>query len=162
MDITKISNFILYALEKEVTLLNDKKLSILLFLTDYEAMAKNGTKIFGEEYIKTPRNPEPKMLTELFEIMANDEELDDEDPRLDLIQELLSFVEIEISQKEKFIELKFHKYEEEFDPSIFTKDEMGIMRDMVKKYKNTTPRNIANQCFKLDKVRETANGEVII
>lgn len=162
MDITKIANFILYALDKEAASLNDKKLSILLFLIDYESMENNGTKIFGDEYIKSSRNPEPKILTELFEIMANNEDLEEEDPRLDLIQELLAFVEIEINEKPKFIELKFHKYEEEFDPSIFSKEEMGIIRDMVKKYKDATPRNIANDCFKIEKVRETKNGEVII
>lgn len=162
MDITKIANLILYLIDEDVTFLNDKKLSILLFLIDFESQQKNGEKIFKEQYIKTPRNPEPKLLTELFEIMANDEELDDSDSRLDLIGELLAFVEIEILEKANFIELKFSKYEEEFDSSIFSKDEMKIIKSIVTKYKTTSPRNTANECFKIQKVRETQKGEIII
>lgn len=162
MDITKIANFALYAIENNTSSLNDKKLSILLFLVDYESMEKHGTKIFGDEYIKSARNPEPKQLTDIFEIIANDEDLEDDDERLYMIQELLAFIDIEVQQKKNFVELKFLKFEEEFDPSIFTKDEMIIIDDVLNKYKDMSPRNIANACFKIDKVRETPNDEVII
>lgn len=162
MDITKIANAILYMIDTNVSHLNDKKISIMLFLMDYESIAKNDKKIFDDTYIKMPRNPEPKLLTELFEIMANDENLEDDDFRLDLLGELLSFIEVQIEEKEKFIELKFLKYEEEFDRSIFKKEEMDIIEDIIKKYKNTTARNIANECFKIEKVRQTQKGEEII
>ena len=33
---------------------------------------------------------------------------------------------------------------------------------MIEKYKDTTVRNIANACFNIEKVRETAKGETII
>lgn len=125
-------------------------------------MEKHGTKIFGDEYIKSARNPEPKQLTDIFEIIANDEDLEDDDERLYMIQELLAFIDIEVQQKKNFVELKFLKFEEEFDPSIFTKDEMIIIDDVLNKYKDMSPRNIANACFKIDKVRETPNDEVII
>jgi len=36
MDITKVANFILYMIENKVSYINDKKLSILLFLIDYK------------------------------------------------------------------------------------------------------------------------------
>lgn len=161
MDITKVSNLILYMLDQNVLHINDKKLSILLFLIDHEAVQKTSSKIFGDEYIKTARHPEPKSLTEIFEVIANDEDLEDGDYKLDMIQELLAFVEIEITQKQSFIELKFLPYEEEFDRSIFTKDEMKIIETIVKKYKDTSPRNIANDCFKIEKVRATPKGQVI-
>ncbi len=162
MDITKIADFALYAIENNTSSLNDKKLSILLFLIDYESMQKNGTKIFGDEYIKSPRNPEPKQLTDIFEVIANDEDLEDDDERLYMIQELLDFVDIEVVQKNNFAELKFLKFEEEFDPSVFTKEEMKIINDVLDKYKNMSPRNIANACFKIEKVRQTPKDEVII
>lgn len=161
MDITKIANAILYMLQKDVAHLNDKKLSILLFLIDNDHLAKNGSKIFGDEYIKEARHPEPKTLTEIFEILANDEDLADDDFRHDLIGELLSFVEINIVEKPKFVELKFSKYEEEYDESIFNKDELKTIDFFIKKYKGTTPRNIANDCFKLDIVREAKKGDII-
>lgn len=162
MNITKVANAILYMIENEVSYLNDKKLSIMLFLMDYESTEKSGTKIFDEEYIKTPRNPEPKLLTDLFEVMANDEELEDDDFRLDFISELLSFVEIEIVEKSNFIELKFSKFEEDFDSSVFNKDEMNIIKDITTKYQTISPRNIANECFKIEKLRQTPKDEIII
>ncbi len=162
MDITKIANLILHMIEKDVAHLNDKKLSILLFLIDYKSSQINGSKIFGDEYIKESRHPEPKLLTEIFEVLANDEDLEDDDFRLDFIQELLSFIDISIIEKPKFIELKFLKYEEEFDNSIFTKDEMNLIDEVIKKYKEKTARNIANDCFKIDIVRQTQKGEIIL
>jgi len=162
MDITKIANFILYMIENNVSNINDKKLSILLFLIDFQSLEESGVKIFNEKYIKTPRNPEPKVLTELCNIIANQEELEEEDERLYMIQELLDFVDIEIINKQNFIELQFVKYEEEFDKAIFTKKEFLIIDSILKKYKDTSIRNIANACFKIDKVRTTPKGEVII
>ena len=162
MDITKIANFILYMIDNKVSHINDKKLSILLFLIDYKSLQTYDTKIFGEEYIKTPRNPEPKVLSELFDIIANEEDLEEDDERLYLIQELLDFVDIEIVKKSNFIELQFVKFEEEFDKSIFTRKELKLIDDILEKYKNATPRNIANACFNIEKVRETAKGEIII
>lgn len=162
MDITKIANFILYMIENKVSFINDKKLSILLFLIDYKSLQTYDTKIFKEVYIKEARAPEPKMLTEIFDIIANQEDLEEDDERLYLIQELLDFVDIEIVKKPKFIELQFVKYEEEFDNSIFTKKEFLLIDSVLKKYKDTSIRNIANECFKIDKVRQTPKGEVII
>lgn len=162
MDITKIANFILYMIENKVSHINDKKLSILLFLVDYKSLQTYDIKIFGEEYIKAPRNPEPRILTELFNIIANEEDLEEDDERLYLIQELLDFVDIEIVKKPNFIELQFIKVEEEFDKSIFTRKELKLIDDIIEKYKNTTVRNTANACFNIEKVRETMNGEIII
>ena len=162
MDITKVANFILYMIENKVSYINDKKLSILLFLIDYKSLQTYDVKIFGEEYIKAARAPEPKILTELFDIIANQEDLEEDDERLYLIQELLDFVDIEIVKKPNFIELQFIKYEEEFDKSIFTKKELKLIDSMLEKYKNTTPRNIANDCFNIEKVRATPTDEVII
>ncbi len=162
MDITKVANFILYMIENKVSYINDKKLSILLFLIDYKSLQTYDVKIFGEEYIKTARAPEPKILSELFDIIANQEDLEEEDERLYLIQELLDFVDIEIVNKQNFIELQFIKVEEEFDKSVFTKKELKLIDSMIEKYKDTTVRNIANACFNIEKVRETAKGETII
>lgn len=162
LDITKVANLILYMLEKNVAHLNDKKLSIMLFLIDYESLQTNGSKIFGDEYIKESRHPEPKLLTEILEILANDEDLEDDDFRLDFISELLSFIDVSIIEKPKFIELKFSKFEEEFDDTIFTKDEMKIINTILNKYKEKTARNIANDCFKIDMVRQTQKGEIIL
>jgi len=162
MDITKVANFILYMIENKISYINDKKLSILLFLIDYKSLQTYDVKIFEEEYIKAPRAPEPKILTELFDIIANQEDLEEEDERLYLIQELLDFVDIEIVEKQNFVELQFIKVEEEFDKSVFTKKELKLIDSMIEKYKDTTVRNIANACFNIEKVRETAKGEIII
>lgn len=162
MDITKVANFILYMIEKKVTLINNKKVSLLLFLIDFEAEQKNGTKIFDGTYIKKARNPEPKVLSELFDIIANEKDVDEEDEKLFMIQELLDFVDIEIVKKQNYTELQFVKYEEEFDGSLFSKKEFLLIDSILEKYKNTTLRELANSCFKIDKVRETAINEVII
>jgi len=161
-DITKIANIILYILDNEVKHLNDKKLCVMLFLMDYNHLKNCGNKIFGDEYIKANRNPEPKVLGDIFEIIANDVDLEEEDERVYLITELLEYLDIEIVAKKDFIELKFIKMEEEFNESLFEKDELKTINKIITKYKNETVRNIANATFKIDKVRETQKNEVII
>ncbi len=161
-DITKIAHTILYMLDNEVKHLNDKKLSILLFLMDYNHLTNCEDKIFGDEYIKSKRNPEPKILGDIFSIIANDEDLKEDDERLYLITELLEYLDIEILEKKDFVELKFIKMEEEYDESFFDKEELKTINKIVSKYRNETTRHIANATFKIEKVRETANNEVII
>lgn len=162
LDMTKVANVILYMLHKQVKHLNDKKLSILIFLMDYNHLKFCGKKIFGDEYIKSSRNPEPVILSELFDIIANNEDLDEEDERLYFIQELLDYLDIEVVEEKKFIELKFIKMEEEFDETLFDADELKTIHKMVSLYQETSPRNVANDCFKIEEVRNTAKGEVII
>jgi len=162
IDMTKIANVILYMLHKKVSHLNDKKLSILLFLIDYNHNKYCGKTIFGEEYIKNSRHPEPVVLSELFDIIANNEDLDEDDARLYLIQELLDYLDIEIVEKKSFIELQFIKMEEEFDEEFFNVDEIKTIHKVVLEYSETTARNIANACFKIDIVRNTVNGEKIL
>ncbi len=88
---------------------------------DFNHLENCGTKIFGEEYKKDKRNPEPIVISELFDIIANQEDLDEEDERLFLISELLEYLDIEIITNDKFIELEFIKMDEEFDEELFLK-----------------------------------------
>ena len=162
IDMTKIANVILYMLHKQVKHLNDKKVAIMLFLIDYNHSKYCGNKIFNEEYIKGVRHPEPVVIGELFDIVANQEDLEEDDERIYLMQELLDYLDIEIIEKEKFIELNFVKMEEEYDESLFTKDELKTIHKIVSLYSDASPRNIANDCFKIDEVRATPKGEKII
>jgi len=159
---TKVANVILYMLHKKVEHLNDKKLSIMLFLMEYNHLKFCDKKIFNEEFIKNSRNPEPVLLGELFDVIANNEDLDEEDERLYFIQELLDYLDIELVERKKFVELKFIKMEEEFDESIFDADEMKTIHKIVSEFKDVSPRNIANACFQIDDLRKIPNGEVII
>ncbi len=158
---TKVANVILYMLHKQVTHLNDRKLSIMLFLMDYNHSRFCDSKIFDEEYLKASRNPEPVILSELFDVIANNEDLDEEDPRLFLIQELLEFLDIEVKEKNSFVELKFIKMDEDFDDTLFSKEEMTTINKIVQTHLDTTPRNVANDCFKIEEVRNTPKGEII-
>lgn len=162
LNITKIANVILYMLDNKVSHLNDKKLAILLFLMDYKHLEKFEDKIFGEVYIKSNRSPEPKIISNIFDIIAHSEDLEEDDERLYIIQELLDHLDIEVLEKEKYIELKFLKMEEDFDESLFSKEEFRTINKITEKYKTQTPRKMANVCFSIDKVRETINGEIII
>ncbi len=112
--------------------------------------------------MKGARHPEPVIVSELFDIVANEEDLEEEDERIFLMQELLDYLDIEVIEKEKFIELNFIKMEEEFDETLFDKDELRTINKVVNEYKETSSRNIANDCFKIDIVRTTPKGEIII
>ncbi len=162
IDMTKVANVILYMLHKKVKHLNDKKVAILLFLIDYNHQKFCGQKIFNEDYVKGSRHPEPVIISELFDIVANEEDLEEDDERIYLMQELLDYLDIEVVEKEKFIELNFIKMEEEFDESIFSKDEMKTIHKIISDYSDVSPRNIANDCFKIDIVRTTPKGGIII
>ena len=101
---TKVANVILYMLLKQVKQLNDKKVSIMLFLMDYNHQKYCGQKLFNETYIKGSRHPEPIVLSELFDIVANEEDLEEDDERIFLMQEFLDYLDIEVLDTEKFIE----------------------------------------------------------
>lgn len=159
---TKVANVILYMLHKQVKHLSDKKLSVMLFLIDFNHNKHCGQKIFGDMYVKSARHPEPEMISELFDIIANSEDLEEDDPKLFLIQELLDYIDIEVITKDKFIELNFLEMEEEFDETLFTKDEMKTIQKVINEYQDSTPRNIANATFKIEEVRQTPKEEVII
>jgi hypothetical protein len=162
MDMTKVANVILYMKHKQVKLLNDKKLSILLFLMDYNHLKYCGKKIFGDEYIKEARSPEPKLLSELFEIIASDQVLEDDDERVFFIQEILDNVDIDIIERENFTELNFVEIGVEYDEDLFDDDELKTINKLVNQYKEATPRVIANDTFKIDEYRAKEKGEVII
>ena len=129
---------------------------------DYNHLKFCEKKIFNETYVKGARHPEPVIVSELFDIVANEEDLEEEDERIFLMQELLDYLDIEVIEKEKFIELNFIKMEEEFDETLFDKDELRTINKVVNEYKETSSRNIANDCFKIDIVRTTPKGEIII
>ena len=162
INIDKIANSIIYMIDKKVAHLNDKKLCVMLFLIDYNHLKNCDSKVFDEVYIKSKRNPQPKTIGGVFEAIANDEDLDENDERLYIIQEFLEYLDIEIFQKEKFTELKFIKMEEDFEESLFSKDELKTINKIITKHKNDTPRKIANTCFAIEEVRETKNNEIII
>ncbi len=149
-------------LHNQVNHLNDKKLSIMLFLIDFNHQKYCGKKIFDEEYLKTSRQPKPIVLGEIFDIIANGEDLEEDDERIFLIQELLDYLDIEVIEKDKFIELKFLKMEEEFDETLFNKEEMKTIQKIINEHFESTPRKIANETFKIDKVRNTQLNQIII
>ena len=161
-DITKIANAILFMIENKVKNLNDKKLCALLFIVEYNHLQTYEDKIFGETFIKGKRAPEPQIMGDIFNIIANNIDLEDDDERLYIITELLDFLDIEILEKAKFNELNFIKMEEEYDPSIFSKKEQKTLENVIEKYKNETPRQMANATFAKEKVRTTVLGEIII
>ena len=162
LNIAKVTNTILFMIKHKVANLNDKKLSILLFLIQYNHQKNFNTSIYNETFIKDTRNPEALVLGDIFDIIANDKDLEEDDERLYIIQEFLAYLDIEIISKGKYNELKFIKMEEDFDKSLFTKDEFEIISKITKQYKVHTTRNIANACFDIEEVRQTPKGEVII
>jgi len=162
LDINKVANVTLYMLEKKVENLNDKKLLALLFMMDNAHLEEHGEKIFGDTYIKAKRTPEAEIMGDIFDIIANDIDLEEDDERLYIITEFLEFLDIEILAKEKFIELNFVKMEEDYDKSIFSENEKIIIGATVAKYLTETPRQMANATFGIEKVRTTPVGEVII
>lgn len=88
--------------------------------------------------------------------------MEEDDTRLYLIQELLDYLDIEVTPHEKFIELKFLIMEEEYDESLFNQEELKTIQKVINEYQNTTVRNLANETFKIEDVRKTSKGEVII
>ena len=162
IDMTKVANIILYMLHKQVKALNHKKIVLMLFFIEKNHLDFCGKKIINETFIKTSRGVKPLILDELFNIIIDEIDFEDEeDDRVFFIQELMDFLEIDIVEKENYKELKFYKLDEEFDESIFTKDEITTIHKIVTLYKDTSVRNLANECFSMQKVRDTINDEVI-
>lgn len=162
IDITKVANIILYLIHKQTTALNDRKLELMLFFMEYNHLQFCGKKIVNEEFIKTKREPKALFLNEIFELIKAEEILEEDDERVFFIQEIMDFVDIDIVEKDGFKELKFKKHLEEFEESLFTKDELYSMQKVVNLYKDTSSRSLANECFKLDIVREKSLDEIII
>lgn len=162
IDMTKVANIILYMLHKQVTSVNDKKVLIMLFLMEHNHLNFCNKKIINEVFIKEARQPRAVVLSELFEIILSEDDLEEDDERVYFIQELMDFLELDIVEKSSHKELHFSKYEEDFDESLFTADEMKTIHKVVNDFKNTSPRNIANDCFNIELVRKTPIGEIIL
>lgn len=162
IDMTKVANIILYMLHKQVKALNHKKIELMLFFMEYNHLNFCGKKIINETYIKTSRGVKPLVLDELFNLIIDDVEFEDEeDDRVFFIQELMDFLEIDIVEKATFKELKFAKLDEDFEESIFTSDELKTIHKIVTLYKDTSVRNLSNECFAIDSVRNAQTDEVI-
>ncbi|MBL3519304.1 DUF4065 domain-containing protein [Arcobacter lanthieri] len=162
IDMTKVANIILYMLHKQTKTLNNKKIELMLFFMENNHLNFCNEKIINETFIKDKRGVKAVVLSELFEIIINEDILDEEDDRVYFIQELMDFLDIEIVEKENFKELKFAKLDEDFDEGIFSKDELRTIHKIVTLYKDTSVRNLSNECFSIDKVRLTENQEVIL
>ena len=149
-------------LHKQVKALNHKKIELLIFFCELNHLNFCGKKILGETFIKTSRGVKAEVLDELFTLILDEVEFEDEeDDRVFFIQELMDFLEIEIVEKERFKELKFSKLDEDFDETIFTSDELKTIHKVVTLYKDTSVRNLSNECFSIDLVRNTETNEVI-
>jgi len=101
-------------------------------------------------------------MGDIFNIIANDVDLEEDDERMYIITEFLEFLDIEILEKEKFTELGFVKMEEEYDKTVFTQKERNTIEAVVSKYAKETPRKMLNATFSIEAVRKAQLGEVII
>ncbi|WP_418185433.1 DUF4065 domain-containing protein [Aliarcobacter vitoriensis] len=162
IDMTKVANIILYMLHKQTKALNNKKIELMLFFMEYNHFNFCNSKIINEIFIKDKRGVKALVLSELFEIILNEEILEEDDDRVYFIQELMDFLDIEIVEKDNFKELRFAKLDEDFDEGIFSKDELRSIHKIVNLYKDTSVRNISNDCFSIDKVRICQNQEIIL
>ena len=161
VDMTKVANIILYMLHKQVKSLNNKKIELMLFFMEKNHLDFFNQKIINEEFLKDKRGVKAKNLNEIFELIIDEVDLDEDDERIYFIQELLDFLEIDIIEKNGFKELNFSKFEEDFSEELFSQDELKTIHKVVNLYKDTTVRNLANECFSMQKVRDTINDEVI-
>ena len=161
-DITKIANIILYMLHKQVKSLNNKKIELMLFFMEFNHLKFCEKKIVNEIFIKEKRGVKASTLGELFDLILDEVILDEDDERVYFIQELMDFLEIDIVEKDSFKELKFKKLDEDFNEDIFSKDELKTVHKVVTLYKDFSVRNLANECFSIDLVRKTADGEIVI
>ena len=126
---TKVANVILYMLHKQVKHLNDKKVAIMLFLIDYNHLKYCGKKIFNDEYIKGTRHPEPVIISELFDIVANEEDLEEDDERIFLMQELLDYLD---SIKPKILILNGDIIDIwQFRKSYFPKSHLKVVKKLI-------------------------------
>ena len=131
-------------------------------LKEVQKIVYDGSKVFFDTYIKQKRNPEGLILSDLFDLIANEEELEEDDLRQFLINELCEYVEIDINKKDTFVELKFTPLDEEFDEELFSKDEMKTIQKTINAYSETSVRNLSNETFSLDIVRNTEIDNIIL
>ena len=66
---------------------------------DYNHLKFCGAKFLMKNILKGARHPEPVILGDLFDIVANQEDLEEDDERIYLMQELLDYLDIEIHEK---------------------------------------------------------------
>lgn len=162
IDITKIANAIVLMIDKKVKHLDDRKLSIMLFLIDYNHKKIHNEIIFADDYIKNKKLPQSQTLNELYDLIASEEDIDEEDERFYLIEELIEYINIDITPKEKFTELKFSKTEdEEFDDELFSKEELKTINKIIQEFKDSSFRNISNEPFGIDLFRQTEDLDLI-
>lgn len=158
-DITKIAMAILYFLENEVKQLSERKLLAMLFLIDFNYFEKNGKFVFIDDYIKEKRYVKSALLSEIFEIIKSEKDIEGDELEF-LIKEFLEFIEIDIDKKENHIDIKFQAIEK-FDSEAFDEREFEILKEITKTYKNSSNRNTLNALFSIDKFREVEEEQHI-
>ena len=161
-DITKVANAIIYMLDSESRFLNHRKIALMIFLVDFYHLEQYGVKVFGDDYVKDPREPKSVMLDNLFQVIIEDDEIDETDDSYFLIGELMEYLDIDVIHRGRYKELKFFKRYESFNDEMFSETEFEILEYIIKKYKNETSRKTANSIFRIDDFRAVDNGDIII
>jgi len=163
-DITKIANAIIYMLDSKSKYLNNRKIISLLFMVDYYYKEEHNEKVFGEIYKKDDREPRAVILENIFQIIIDNDDLDENDENYFLIKEMREYLKINVVNRGRYKELKFLKVNEDegFDRELFSDEEFEMLKYIVKKFLGDSSRKVANAVFRIDEFRALESGDIII
>ena len=119
----KVANFVLYFAQKANPL--KTRMNKLMFYCDFVNFQQTGRSISGCNYRAIPFGPVPSHFHELFGILETEKFITIE-------QELFDHGGV----GERFVPVK------EFDPSLFTEEELASMEQVIKHFEDTRTRQI--------------------
>jgi uncharacterized phage-associated protein len=147
--IGKVANAIILALDLGVKNLGKTKLMKLFFFADREHLRRYGRPIFFDSYIKEKMGPVPSITYGIIS-SYNDKEQDD---FREEVKELLQWIEIEEKDVGYTRPMMQFKKKREFDPEVFSKSELKILREVFTKFKEVTAEKVSELSHELPEYR---------
>jgi uncharacterized phage-associated protein len=156
-EIEKVANAIILALDLGVKYLGKTKLMKLLFFADKEHLKKYGRPIFYDNYIKEKKGPVPSITYSIIS-SYNDKERDDFG---DEVKKLLQWIEIDEKDIGYSHPMMIFRKKREFNPEIFSRSEIEILKGIFEKFKELTAEEISEISHKLPEYKETSMYGII-
>jgi hypothetical protein len=121
----------------------------LLFFADREHLRRYGRPIFYDRYIKERMGPVPSLTYGIIS-SYNDKEQDDFKEE---VKEFLQWVEIEEKDVGHPCPMMQFRKKREFDPDVFSKSELKVLREVFTKFKEATAEEISKHSHELPEYR---------
>jgi len=155
-DTTKIANAIIYFLNNNVKHFGKTKLMKMMFFIDKSHLQKYGRVVFFDEYYKYERGPVAHLTLSIINSI-NEVEKDDMEYYTKKFENFLEIKDV-INGDEQITSFIAKK---EFDGTLFSRSEIKVFNEIIKKYGASTKEEISEISHSLKEYKDTKYKNLI-